>query len=273
MIRIIRGGGQIGDTTRIRRFLIVLALLLLGAAPARAGWVLERVSRTEGGEGPSSTVTLYVARGRVKELHPDGTYFLWDLAKGTLYRVDPQAKTYSGGPVKSMVAEIRNYLDDLRRRLGQLTDEQREELARRTEGLPMPVPPPGKPPVWTVKARERTARIAGHEARLYEVYRDGRLAEERWIAASADFGSDLDYPKYARWSRELESSFAAGMGGSFPEGAEIDALCDKGVELRSVFLGDKVRVVTEVTRLEKRDVPDSTFQLPADYILKGAQVS
>ncbi|MGH7858172.1 MAG: hypothetical protein ACREQY_12680, partial [Candidatus Binatia bacterium] len=40
-----------------------------------------------------------------------------------------------------------------------------------------------------------------------------------------------------------------------------------------VLLGDKVRVVTEVTRLEKGDIPDSTFHLPADYILKGAQMS
>jgi hypothetical protein len=43
--------------------------------------------------------------------------------------------------------------------------------------------------------------------------------------------------------------------------------------MKTILLGDKVRVVTEVTRLEKRDIPDSTFHLPPDYILKGAQLS
>ena len=252
---------------------VVIAVCVFTARDAEAGWILERLTHTEGGSGQSSRVTLLVAKGRVKEVHDDGTYFLWDVPRGTLFQVDPRAKSYSGGPVKDMIAQVKKYLDEMRERIAQMTDEQREELARHTEGLPVPVPPPATPPRWTVKATSRTLIIAGHKARLYEIARDGSLFEERWLAPSVDFGEDLDYARYARWSQELEASFAVGMGGSVPSGEEVEALYRQGVEVKSVLVGEKIRVVSEVTRLEKQEIPESTFTLPPDYLLKGERLS
>lgn len=63
------------------------------------------------------------------------------------------------------------------------------------------------------------------------------------------------------------------MGGSSPSGKEIEGLFRRGVELKSVLLGSGLRVVSEVTKIEKKEVPDSTFTLPPDYVLKGAQLS
>jgi hypothetical protein len=193
------------------------------------------------------------------------------VPRATLHQVDPRARSYSGGPVAKMVGEMKRYFDDLRERLAKMSDAEREELAKRTEGMPMPVPPPAVPPKWTVKAAGKNATIAGRKAELYEVYRDGELYQERWIAPEPIFGADLDWAEYARWSRQLEASFQVGMGGSTPEGKEIDDLDRRGVELRSVLVGESARASTEITKIEKRDVPDSTFTLPVDYTLRGAQ--
>lgn len=264
---------RLGDWYVVRIVRPAIVLLLLAATSARAGWLMERVTRTENAPGPATRVTLTIAKGKIKELHEDGTYFLWDLPKGTLFQVDPGTRTYSGGAVTKMIADVRKYLDDMRQQLSRLTDEQREELARRSRGLPMPVPPPATPPRWTVTAKNQTTRIAGFRSRLFEIYGDGRLFEEVWISSEPALGDDVDYAAYARWSRELETSFTVGMGGSQPSGKAVEELDRKGVEMKSVLLGPNLRVVTEVTRLERRPVPDATFTLPPDYALKGTQVS
>ena len=256
-----------------RPCLVLCVSFLVAASPAAGGWVMERTTRTEGEAGPSSEMTLYIAGGRVKETHADGTYFLWDVPRGLLFQVDPASKSYSGGPVTEMIAEVRRYLDKLRERLAKLTDEQREELAARSPGMPMPVPPPKTPPKWSVRETGRRDTIAGRPVRLYEVLKDGVLFEEKWIAPGVMFGEDLDWAQFSKWSRELESSFATGMGGSTPAGDAVERLHEKGVELRSVLVGDDVRVVAEVTRLEERDVPASTFTIPPDYLLRGTQLS
>jgi hypothetical protein len=257
----------------MRRFLLLATLLCSSVLSADAGWVVERVSRTEGAAEATSRVTLLIARGRVKELHEDSTYFLWDLRRKTLHQVDPRAKTYSGGPIPKMIASVKTYLDRMRSELTQMTDEQREELARRTEGLPMPVPAPATPPSWTVKAGGKTATLAGRKAVLWEIYRDGTLFEQRWIAEGFSFGADLDQGEFARWSDELEGAFATGMGDSLPSGPAVDEFRDRGFLLRSVYVGSSARVVTEVVRIEERDIPESTFTLPVDYMVKDARTS
>ncbi len=254
---------------RIHLSLAPIALAALLARPAAGGWIFDRVTHTELAPGPSSKVTTYVAKGKVKEVHPDGTYFLWDVPRRQLFQVDPAVRSYSGGPVQQMIGGIKRYLDEMREGLAKMSDAEREALARRMGDVPMPVPKTGEPPAWTVKATGRSQKILGRAAKLFEIYADGRLFEERWIATDLEFGADLDYAEYARWGRALEAAFAAGMGDDLPSGKEIEALDSKGLVMRSVLLGEKARVVSEVTSLQKKDLPDSTFALPLDYQLKG----
>jgi hypothetical protein len=251
------------------------AALIVASCAGRsdAGWRIERVTRTEGAAGPTAKVVLLISKGHVKEVHEDGTYFLWDLSRRTLFQVDPAARKYSGGPIEKMIAAVKQYFDRMRADLANMTDEQREALARKSGDLPMPVPPPAKPPLWTAKRTERKETIIGRKAELYEIYRDGKLYESRWITTQVNFGGDLDYPAFARWSRELEAAFATGMGQDLPTGKAVERLDGSGLVLRSVLTGEGVRVVSEVTRIQTRDVPDSTFVLPVEYQGKGAQVS
>jgi len=63
---------------------------------------------------------------------------------------------------------------------------------------------------------------------------------------------------------------SAPRGKGAPEGRAVEELDAKGLVMRSVLAGDGVRVVSEVVRLEARDVPDATFVLPVDYRQTGA---
>ncbi|MEA2626149.1 MAG: hypothetical protein QOD06_2194 [Candidatus Binatota bacterium] len=236
-----------------------------------AGWVMKIVTRTEGGPGPASEQTLSIAHGRIKELHGDGTYYLWDLTQGTLFQVDPAAKSYSGGKIGEMVSSVRKYLEQMRDEIARMTPEERQALADRTRGAPMPVPP-GKTPKWTVERTSRTETLLGRRARVYEIRRNGLLHEERWIAGDVPFGDDLDYGAYRRASESLESAFSEGMGNPPPSGPEVEKLATSGLELKKILHGEKVRVVTEVTELDRAEVPESTFTLPVDYMLKDASL-
>jgi hypothetical protein len=170
-----------------------------------------------------------------------------------------------------MVASVRKYLDQMRDEIARMTPEERQALADRTPGAPMPVPP-GKTPKWAVARTARTETLLGRRARVYEIRRNGLLHQERWIAGEVPFDDDLDYGAYRRASESLERAFSEGMGSSPPSGPDVEKLATAGLELKKVLHGDKVRVVTEVTALDRAEVPESTFTLPVDYMLKGAAV-
>ena len=60
-----------GEEVRNRRVARHLAAALLVAACARqsdAGWLIERVTRTEVKPGPAAKVVLLISKGRVKEV-------------------------------------------------------------------------------------------------------------------------------------------------------------------------------------------------------------
>lgn len=240
------------------------ALLVVSlAAPASAGWKLEIVTRTIGGPGPSSKVTLLVEDGKIRESHEDGQLYLWNVPKGTMFRLDPAAKTYSGGPVEEMARSVEAYLAELQKKSEALSPEDREQLE--AEGVPIPEKAPEVETPWSVRETDRTETIAGHEARLYEVYQGGLLFEERWVASGLTLGDDLDVSAYERLRHALEAAFARGMGKPYPKGDDVESLLAKGFPVKSAYVAAQLDVVRELTKLEELAIPAATFEMPEGF--------
>lgn len=238
-----RGGGLCALT---------LLLLICLAGPARAGLVV-----TEG-QGPSLAHT-YIQANKLR-YENSGQITIFDLNRGTMILLQPQRKLYWTGTPEEFARQVKSAVDaQLDAELKALPEEERQHLkddARR--------PALEAPARMAVKV-ERTTQVdtvAGHPARKHQVYVEGQLIEEVWVAEDLDLSKELDPDKYAKLLQQTRSDDSS----DWEFDPQVRALRTKGLEMKSVRMavtGPEESAV--VQKVEKKNLPDSTFAVPPGY--------
>jgi hypothetical protein len=112
---------------------------------------------------------------------------------------------------------------------------------------------------------ERTGQVdtlAGHPARKHQIYVEGQLLEEVWIAEDLDIGKELDPDKYAKLLLQTRSDDS----GDWEFDPQVRALRTKGLEMKSIrHAATGPEESGGVQKVEQKQLPDSTFQVPAGY--------
>jgi len=109
-------------------------------------------------------------------------------------------------------------------------------------------------------------KVAGWSTDKYEIYVDGKLYEEVWLVTDSSLVKDLTKVDFKVF-QEFSSCMADQPGGGWdPENSpEYVKLMKKGWEVKSVSHGDVEQVSSDTVSLEKKDIPGSEFQVPANY--------
>jgi len=110
-----------------------------------------------------------------------------------------------------------------------------------------------------VKKTSDTETIAGYEATKYQVLVDGKLDQEIWISKDLDLTSDLNLEKFNHMS-EMRMPKA-----TFQSSPEYQDLMNMGYPLREVQFQSDGKFITEVTKIEKKTISASQFEVPAGY--------
>jgi hypothetical protein len=194
----------------------------------------------------------------------DYIYYVWDLDKGQVTQVNTEAKIWTGGAFKDELEGIRTYM-------AQFRDEFEEDEGGATTKSASTPPAAKKPEVKIARTGEE-ATIAGYKAVRYEVRRDGTLVEELWLSKDLDVSKDLDYGKFRRLFQDWLEAVGAAMAeidgeGSAPwfQAEEYLKLFAEGYALKQVEHEEGVAYITEVTSVEKKDIPPSEFEVPAGF--------
>lgn len=112
---------------------------------------------------------------------------------------------------------------------------------------------------------ERTGQVdtlAGHPARNHQIYVEGQLTEEVWIAEDLDISRELDPDKYAQLLQQTRSDDSS----DWEFDPQVRALRTKGLELKSIrHAATGPEESGAVQKVEQKQLPDSTFQVPAGY--------
>jgi hypothetical protein len=117
----------------------------------------------------------------------------------------------------------------------------------------------------TVKGAGDGGIVAGLKTVKYGVEVDGELYEEIWLATDSDLLNEF---KALKPLLRKFSACASTFGTEFaPENApEYLQLMERGVEVKSIAYTDgSPEPVTDVVKLEKKDLPESEFSVPRDY--------
>lgn len=232
---------------------LLAALLILGlAAPASAGWLINEKS-----EGVINS--LYFQNNQVRDQSAESISIM-DLAKGRLILINPNAKTYWTGPFSDMLKMRDQAMSQMQEQLKQLPPEQRE-VAQKAMQEAMGKKDGPRPKVQ-VKKTGQSAVIAGFKAQKYEIWSDGQLREEQWIAPAIATSKELDTKKM----REMMAAFAqAGGENSYETDPAVQALWSKGYPVKVVSHLDGETMVREVVQAQKKDLPASLFAAPQGY--------
>jgi Domain of unknown function (DUF4412) len=245
-----------------------------------AGWVIEQVEYANlGAEG---TRTLqYISKNRLKTVG-DGNTFIMDFAKNLFIATDQENRVYWSGTVEVYVQEVMTFqqaANDLAREqmeeaMKEMPPDQRkstEDLLQqlRSSNVSSPSQPEAKRPAVKVEPTAETAMIAGHQATKIKVYADSKPYQEVWLAKGLTLRADLDLKRLKGIQAQLTQAIMPNIPGrqAVEEDPAYEQLLEQGYPIKIVELGEggAPESVTEVVRLDKRDIPEREFQAPEGY--------
>ena len=247
---------------------------------ASAGWMIEQIEYANlGAEG---TRTLqYISKNRLKTVG-DGNTFIMDFAKNLFIATDQESRVYWSGAVDAYVQEVKSF----QQAANELAREQMEEAVKemapdqrksaedllqqmRSANASSASPPAVKRPVVKVEPTPETTTIAGQVATKIMVYADGKPYQEVWLVKGLTLKGDLDLKRLRHIQAQLTQAIMAGIHGrqTVEEDPAYEQILEQGYPIKIIELGEggEPESVTEVVRLDKRDIPEHEFQVPEGY--------
>jgi hypothetical protein len=272
--------GRVGRGWIVQYAVALWAIGLGMPTMASAGWMIEQIEYANlGAEG---TRTLqYISKNRLKTVG-DGNTFIMDFAKNLFIATDQENRVYWSGTVDAYVQEVKTFQqasNDLAREqmeeaMKEMPPDQRksvEDLLQqmRSSNASSPSQPAAKRPTVKVEPTAETATIAGQQATKIMVYADGKPYQEVWLAKGLTLKADLDLKRLRSLQAQLTQAIMADIPGrqAVEEDPTYEQLLEQGYPIKIVELGEggEPESVTEVVRIDKRDIPDREFQVPEGY--------
>lgn len=273
--------GRLGRGWIVRYAVALWAIGLGMPKMASAGWMIEQIEYANlGAEG---TRTLqYISKNRLKTVG-DGNTFIMDFAKNLFIATDQENRVYWSGTVDAYVQEVKTFQqasNDLAREqmeeaMKEMPPDQRKSVEdllhqMRSSNASSPSQPAAKRPAVKIEPTTETATIAGQQATKIMVYADGKPYQEVWLAKGLTLKADLDLKRLRGLQAQLTQAIMADIPNrqAVEEDPAYEQLLEQGYPIKIVELGEggEPESVTEVVRLDKRDIPDREFQVPEGYL-------
>ena len=278
----------------MRRLSVAVALLGTLAAtttPVSAGWVIDQVMK--GGGDDNNRQRLFLQQNRLKTLVMDGanvtSAVVMDLDAQTITQIDYKQRAYTTATATEYAALMRQGFEKMGEAMGQMKEleeqlknlppEQRRQIeammkqaqgAQRPTAQPQSKPEDCTPEKVDVKGTGKSIKVAGYDASGYQVFTNGKLDSEVWIAPAITAAREIDPQKLERMIKEMMKA----LPHCPPRGQMFGAdpmwkLMKDGYPVRSV---DKDGGnVTEVVKAESRSLGATEFQAPAGFARKTLQ--
>jgi hypothetical protein len=247
---------------------------------AGAGWMIEQIEYANlGAEG--TRTRQYISKNRLKTVGDSDT-FIMDFAKNLFIATDQENRMYWSGTVDAYVLEVKSFqqaANDLAREqmeeaMKEMPADERksvEDRLRQTRGAHASsiASSTTKRPTVKIEPTSETASIAGQPTTKIMVYADGKPYQEVWLAKGLTLKADLDLKRLRGIQAQLTRAIMADLPHrpAVEEDPAYEQLLEQGYPIKIVELGEsgEAESVTEVVRLEKRDIPEREFQIPEGY--------
>ena len=281
----------------MRRLTSVLAACaMLAATPAWAGWVIDEV--VKGGADDKGRQRLFLQANRLKIVTFEGTQTteatVLDLEAQTITSIDYKARSYTTATAKEYAEVMRAGLQQMGEALGgqqnAILKEMQEsmkdmdpEMKNMVEGMMRPAGQEAKkqaaaaprltaadcaPDKVDIKSTGKRATVAGYDATGYQIFTNGTLDSEVFIAPAITAVREIDPQKLERLVTEMTRALPQCPPRGQVFGADpVWKLMKNGYPVRSSESNGGS--VTEVVKAESRSIGAGEFQPPAGFARKS----
>ena len=272
--------------------LIVIAVgALATASPASAGWIIDEMIR---GGNDAQQQRMFLQSNRLKTVTLEGNRatqaVVMDLDAQTITHIDYAERAYTTATAKEyaemmrqglqrmgeMGGQMQAQMKEMEEQLKQLPPEQRrqiEALMKSAQQGAAKAPPTLRPEDCApdkveIKRTGTNLSVAGYDATGYQIFSNGKLDSEVWIAPGITAVREIDPAKLERMITEMVKALPhcpprGQMFGADP----VWKLMKDGYPVRSV---EKDRgTVVEVVKAESRSLGAGEFQPPAGFARKS----
>jgi hypothetical protein len=274
----------------VRVFAVALGVLA-AAPPASAGWVIDQVAR---GSDDKSIQRLFLQSNRLKTMSLEGATVtqatVMDLDAQTITQIDYKERTYTTATAKEYadvmrqgfakmgeaMGQMQSQMKEMEAQLKDLPPEQRrqiEAMMKQAQGGQRQAATPGlkpedcAPDKVDVKRTGKSMSVAGYDATGYQIFTNGKLDSEVWIAPAITAAREIDPQKLERMVQEMMKALPQCPARGQMFGADpVWKLMKDGYPVRSVEKDGGT--VTEVVKAESRSLGATEFQPPAGFARK-----
>lgn len=238
---------------------IIFCLLILPAFALAQGLVIE----TTMSGGPLGNDTQANSSMAVPKKFKTGLrkneYVLVRLDKDMIYRVNTEKKTYMELTFtqleekrKNMMAQMGPQMEQMKAQMANMPEEQRKQIEKMMANMGGS----SSDSKVEVKAAGEKQKIAGFDATKYTFSQDGKEVASVWASKDTPEYANLkkDYSEFAKRIGTLNPGMSKGLNEAMQS---ID-----GFPLQTI-LASGMKIV--VTKIEKKAIADSEFELPAGY--------
>jgi len=204
----------------------------------------QSVSMKMMGEGEEMRTKGYLMPMKLKSIGNEGDGVIIRADKEMIYMINGEEKTYSEMTFKEFEAQMSHMSERMKKMQEEMKNipaEQRKML----EGML-------KEKEYTIKKTGDTKKIIGYGCEKVLVFEDGKEIGEFWI--TKDLGSMKQFAK--NWENLMEKMVQSPMAKMYRKLAEMD-----GFVMESQISGTRLTT----TKLEKRSIAASEFEIPAGY--------
>lgn len=275
----------------VRLSVVALGLLVM-ATPAWAGWIIEEVIR---GSNEKQSQRMFLQANRLKTVTLEGTRVVqavvMDLDAQTITHIDYGERAYTTGTAKEYAESMRQgfqamgetggqmqaQLKEMEEQLKQLPPEQRRQVeammksmqqgAQKSAASPLR-PEDCVPDKVEIKRTGKSLTVAGYESTSYQIFSNGKLDSEVWIAPGITAVREIDPVKLERMVAEMMKALPQCPPRGQMFGADpVWKLMKDGYPVRSVEQGGGT--VIEVVKAESRALSAGEWQPPAGFARKS----
>ena len=276
---------------RAVRLMVIGLGMLVVATPAWAGWIIDEVVR---GSNDKQQQRMFLQSNRLKTVTLEGNRVVlavvMDLDAQTITQIDYGERAYTTATAKEYAEMMRQgfqalgetggqmqaQLKEMEEQLKQLPPEQRrqiEALMKSAQQNAAKSPPKLRPEDCApdkveIKRTGKSLTVAGYDATSYQIFSNGKLDSEVWIAPAITAVREIDPAKLERMVSEMIKALPhcpprGQMFGADP----VWKLMKDGYPVRSVERDGGT--VVEVVKAENRSLGAGEFQPPAGFARKS----
>ncbi len=227
-----------------------------------AGWVI--TSEVDEEIGNKEIEITYIQNNKIK-IATDKDIAIFNLETDYLYLINPKTKSYWEGQIsdfrstviEGMKSQMETALKNVPAEHQEMYKQKYMAMIEKIEGNQTD----GSENI-KINKTDDMLKIVNYNTIKYQIFQNEDLREEVWITDELNLSDELNFDKFKSFFMSFSKITSQRTVENSPEFFDLFA---SGYPLKSIEYHENFKTITTAVSVEKKQIPDSEFLVPADF--------